>query len=137
MSLLPEAIGTQCASLANRWRLSARLALDIITLNQWMAREKAEAAQPWGGLWIISGYRSPSLQLVVNPQAPNSLHTLCPAQAADLRLGNEPASLTAFAEWNEVGLRWEFMGHRWGGRFSPPDLNHFDLGPGWIPAGSF
>ncbi len=35
-----------------------------------------------------------------------------------------------------VGLLWEAMGYRWGGRFSQPDPVHFDFHPrGWVPRG--
>jgi len=81
-----------------------------------------------GGLFIISGHRSPALQIIVNPSAPRSLHTYCPSLAADLRLGNRGSALDEAQTWAWLGQRWEFMGHRWGGRFRPPDLNHFDLG---------
>ena len=48
--------------------------------------------------------------------------------AADLRVGNAPASTTDPSVWAFLGTRWEAMGGRWGGRFDPPDWNHFDLG---------
>lgn len=50
----------------------------------------------------------------------------CPALAADLRVGNAPASLTPPTVWTAIGVLWEELGGRWGGRFDPPDWNHFD-----------
>ena len=81
----------------------------------------------WPGLFVISGYRSRGLQAEINPLAPNSLHTRCPSLAADLRVGDIPASVTPFEFWAFLGQIWERFGGRWGGRFTPPDLNHFDL----------
>lgn len=48
--------------------------------------------------------------------------------AADLRLGNVPATLTDPSVWTYIGLEAERVGLRWGGRFDPPDWNHVDLG---------
>jgi len=81
----------------------------------------------WPGLTIISGWRSRLLQASINPAAPNSLHTRCPSLAADLRVGDQPASITPFALWAQLGQLWSALGGRWGGTFSPPDPNHFDL----------
>lgn len=53
----------------------------------------------------------------------------CPSLAADLRVGNQPASLTPPTVWTVYGTLWESMGGRWGGRFTPPDWNHFDIPP--------
>ncbi len=80
----------------------------------------------WPGLWIISGHRSPSRQLEVNPSVPNSLHTRCPSMAVDLRVGNLPASTTAFEVWGFLGGIWKSLGGRWGGNFRTPDPNHFE-----------
>lgn len=30
--------------------------------------------------------------------------------------------------WEVLGRFWEALGGRWGGRFSTPDVNHFDAG---------
>jgi len=81
----------------------------------------------WPGLSIISGYRSRFLQATINPLAPNSLHTRCPSLAADLRVGDQPASITSFETWALLGRIWSTLGGRWGGTFSPSDPNHFDL----------
>lgn len=102
--------------------------MDLVSLNQWAAHELSAQGIHWPGLTIISGYREPRLQIILNPLAPRSLHTRCPSLAADLRLGSVAASITEPELWAFLGTRWEFMGHRWGGRFHPPDLNHFDMG---------
>jgi len=68
----------------------------------------------------------------LNPQAEaavQSRHLYCPALAVDLRVGNQPASLTPPTVWAALGVPWETMGGRWGGRFDPPDYNHFDIDP--------
>lgn len=62
------------------------------------------------------------------PPATQSLHLECPSLAVDVRVGNQPASLTDPTVWAFVGLEAEALGLRWGGRFDPPDWNHFDLG---------
>ena len=91
------------------------------------ARQFSAAGFRWPGIFVISGYRSPLLQLEINPSAPNSLHTRCPSLAADLRVGDFPASVTPPALWELLGRIWSSLGGRWGGRFTPPDLNHFDV----------
>ena len=123
-----ERVSEDWCGLADRWILDPALAEDLVLLDQWAAFELSAEGIRWDGLYVISGYRSPSLQAVINPHAPRSFHTVCPSMAADLRVANQPASLTEIQTWFWLGQRWEFMGHRWGGRFRPPDLNHFDLG---------
>jgi len=78
----------------------------------------------WPGIWIISGHRSPAEQARVNPSIENSLHTECPALAADLRVGNLPASTTPDF-WPFLGTIWKSLGGKWGGDFATPDVNHF------------
>lgn len=47
--------------------------------------------------------------------------------AADLRVGDLPASLTP-SFWDFLGTIWKAMGGRWGGDFRPePDPNHFEV----------
>ena len=125
---LNERIGLDWCGLAERWVLDPVLAQDLVLLDQWAASELSAQRLRWDGLFLISGHRSPQVQVVLNPAAPRSLHTYCPSLAADLRVANRPASATEIETWFWLGQRWEFMGHRWGGRFRPPDLNHFDLG---------
>ena len=99
----------------------------LVALDRRAAETVSSQGFRWPGLSIISGYRSPFLQLEINPTAPNSLHTVCPSLAADLRVGDFPASVTPPALWELLGRIWSSLGGRWGGRFAPPDLNHFDL----------
>lgn len=80
----------------------------------------------WPGIFIISGYRSRTLQARLNPTVPQSKHTLCPSLAADLRVGDFAASLTREI-WPVLGTIWKTMGGRWGGDFRQPDPNHFEL----------
>lgn len=81
----------------------------------------------WGGIWIISGYRSPAHQASVNPSNPNSRHSQCPSMAVDLRVANLPASGTPRELWGFLGQLWQSIGGRWGGSFPDPDLNHFEM----------
>jgi len=110
------------------WKISPELAAMLVELNNWAAIHFSNIGLTWPGLWIISGQRSRAQQRVVNPDAPDSLHTACPGEAVDLRLGNLPASMTTAEIWRWLGARWMIMGGRWGGRFQPPDNNHFDRG---------
>jgi len=100
----------------------------LVQLNRVAEAEFSAAGVRWPGTFIISGYRSPSLQDRINPNAPGSLHTRCPALAVDLRIGDVPASISTREEWQFLGGIWKSLGGRWGGEFSEPDLNHFDHG---------
>jgi len=125
---LPERVGSDWCGLARRWTLAPKLAQDVVTLDEWATAELATAGIRWGGLYIISGRRTPQEQFKINPFAPNSLHVRCPSLAVDLRLVDRASTLTEAQTWAFLGQRWEFFGNRWGGRFKPPDINHFDLG---------
>lgn len=127
-TLLPEPLGTDACSLARRWVLDAGLAGRLVALDRELADRFATSWVRWPGLWIISGYRSRARQAEINPAAPDSLHTRCPSLAADLRVGGVPAGGTEEDLWWVIGMIWETLGGRWGGRFDPPDPNHFDLG---------
>jgi len=126
-----EAIkGDDSCGLQRRWTLDPTLADMLVDLDEWARRTFAAARFRWPGLFIISGYRSAGLQAELNPLAPASLHTRCPSLAADLRVGDVPASITTPEFWAVLGQRWRQMGGRWGGDFLPPegpDYNHFDL----------
>lgn len=52
------------------------------------------------------------------------------ALAVDLRVGNQPASVTPVEIFGALGSLWKAIvpGGRWGGDFDPPDVNHFDMG---------
>jgi len=113
--------------LQRRWILDATLADMLIALDQWAGRQFSAAGFRWPGLFIISGFRSAALQSEINPLAPASRHTRCPSLAADLRVGDEPASITTPEFWAVLGTRWRQMGGRWGGDFPTPDYNHFDI----------
>lgn len=127
--MLPQRISTiGVCGLAGGWRLDPTFAGRVVTLDRWADERMAEAGLPWPGLRIFSGYRTPAQQAELNPDAPNSYHTRCPALAVDLRVGNVAASITTDAVWAWLGAQWRFMGGRWGGQFSDPDPNHFDWG---------
>ena len=122
-----ERIPDDACGLSRRWILDPTLAGMLVRLDQWAAGEFSASGLRWPGLFVISGYRSPLLQADVNPLAPASLHTRCPSLAADLRVGDIPASLTGVETWAFLASHWFTLGGRWGGRFTPPDNNHFDL----------
>ena len=120
--------GGSC-ELARRWGLSPAFARMLLTLEEKVSSRVAANGARWPGLWIISGRRQAPVPSALNPDQPaaeESLHLACPALAADLRVGNQPASLTDPSVWALVGVEWETLGGRWGGRFNPPDWNHFD-----------
>jgi len=127
---LPTRIGSDACDLALKWKIDDRLARMLVGLDLWAAERFKKVNIRWPGLFIISGYRSSERQATLNPEAPNSLHTRCPAMAADLRIANVAASISTEAQWQWLGAQWKIMGGRWGGDFSTPDLNHFDLGVG-------
>lgn len=95
----------------------------LVRLGQQASRE---FGQYWPGLYIISGYRSPAHNADVGG-APRSFHTACPSLAADLRVGSVPG-LDSNEIWAILGGMWRLMGGKWGGTFSTPDPNHFDIG---------
>lgn len=128
--MLSQRVGVDFCRLAQDWKLDLGLASALIRLDTWAGDESARAGLVWPGLWIISGNRSPASQFDLNPESPGSLHTRCPSLAADLRIGNVPASISTEVQWTWLGARWKWIGGRWGGDFDPPDLNHFDLGIG-------
>lgn len=99
----------------------------LVALEAKVARIFASQGLRNPGLRVISGFRTAAQQARVNPSVTNSFHTRCPALAVDLRLGNIPASVVTPELWAVVGNAWKSLGGRWGGDFSSPDLNHFDL----------
>jgi len=50
--------------------------------------------------------------------------------AADLNLFKDGEYLTETEDHRPLGEEWERMGGSWGGRFSNPDGNHYQLGDG-------
>lgn len=108
----------------------------LIALDTEAARIFSAEGLRWPGAYVISGYRSRWVQAQVNPNIPptKSLHNRCPSMAADLRVGDQPASTTPVEVWRFLGTIWKSMGGRWGGDFGAgfaggptPDLNHFEL----------
>lgn len=127
----PDTDPTGC-ELARRWILDPTLAAMLVSLETWARTYLATDRARWPGLYVISGHRSEPLAPALNPgQAPatQSRHLACPSLAADLRVGNAPASVTPLTVWAALGSAWEALGGRWGGRFDPPDPNHFDIDP--------
>lgn len=111
-------------SLSRQWRIAPSLARMVVALEARARDVFSSQGVRWPGLWIISGFRSRTRQTAVNPLAPDSRHTLCPALAVDLRVGNLPASTTPAEIWVVLGNLWKQLGGRWGGEFGDP--NHFE-----------
>jgi len=117
----------EACSLSRRWLLAPSLANRLVALEVTLDALGTAEGVRWPGLWIISGHRTAAEQREINPDNPDSLHTRCPSLAADLRIADIPASATPDGWWAFVGGVWGTLGGRWGGRFEPPDQNHFDL----------
>lgn len=126
--MVSSRVGTDACSLSRRWTLSPTLARMLVALETEATRLFSAQGFRWPGIFVISGYRSPRLQARLNPLAPQSRHTFCPSMAADLRVGNLPASTTPTEFWAFLGTIWKKMGGRWGGDFTvpEPDPNHFE-----------
>lgn len=76
-------------------------------------------------LLVISGRRSPGANESVSGAA-RSLHLV--GQAFDVQVSGYARDDLPWWWWQTLGQYWEAMGGRWGGRFSTPDVNHFDSG---------
>lgn len=76
-------------------------------------------------LVIISGRRSSTLNAEVGG-AERSLHLY--GLAFDVGFQSYRREQVPLVYWQNLGIFWESMGGRWGGRFSTPDVNHFDAG---------
>ena len=120
-------IERDACGLSTRWVLDPGLAVMLVSLEGRAAAIFSAEGLRWPGLFIISGHRTSGQQAEVNPTVPQSLHTQCPSLAADLRVGDVPASTTATEVWAFLGTLWKAIGGRWGGDFRPkPDFNHFE-----------
>lgn len=76
-------------------------------------------------LIVISGRRNATINAEVGG-AERSLHLS--GLAFDLQVeGFRRDELHPYF-WQMIGEWWESLGGRWGGRFSSPDVNHFDTG---------
>lgn len=119
----------QCGLLTPPWSLDPTLASMLVRLEDTAHRAFSNLNLPWPGIRIISGHRTPDANKAARG-VPQSLHLLCPSLAADLRFGNTGIDLSEEQFWQWLGAHWLTMGGRWGGNFSKPDVNHFDLGVG-------
>lgn len=121
-----------------RWGLDPDTARAVGDLELWARCNLAPCGVRWPGLYVISGYRSRPVESSLSPDsspATRSLHMARrdgrPASlAVDLRVGNQPASVTPREIWGALATGWKLVapGGRWGGEFTDPDVNHFDLG---------
>ena len=76
-------------------------------------------------LMVISGRRNAPGNREVGG-AERSLHLY--GYAFDTQVQNRMRDQVPLQWWIALGRFWESMGGRWGGRFNPPDVNHFDAG---------
>lgn len=132
MSGHSEVIGVDPCGMVRRWSLDPLLASMLLALDAWACEVFSSKGIRWPGLRIISGYRSRAVVGAFNPTeaaAQKSRHRRIPSLAADLRVGDIKASETPLEVWTFLGLQWERLGGRWGGHFSSPDPNHFDIDP--------
>lgn len=74
---------------------------------------------------VISGRRSTTTNREVGG-ATRSQHLF--GVAIDIQILGWRRDDLPFWWWEIIGGFWERMGGRWGGRFNPPDVNHFDSG---------
>ncbi len=119
---LPSRVGRDACALADRWLLDPRLADMVVRLSEWWEAQEI----PLPSLFVISGQRSQAHNREVGG-SPDSRHLQCPSLAVDLRMGRV-AGISSAEAWAILGGQWRLMGGRWGGTFSTPDVNHFDLG---------
>jgi len=127
---LSEAVTDDPCGIQRRFLLSPVVARMLVRLEARAQQEFSSKGLRWPGLFVISGHRPTAIRSAFNPNEPpalKSFHLRCPALAADLRVGNLPASVTPFATWAFLGGIWKLMGGRWGGDFSRSDPNHFDF----------
>ena len=76
-------------------------------------------------LMVLSGRRNANVNAEVGG-AERSLHLY--GLAFDLQVEGYRRDEVHPYFWQYLGEWWESVGGRWGGRFSAPDVNHFDVG---------
>jgi len=123
---LPSRVGRDACTIEARWQLQPRLARLLVQMQDHFTKAFRPTGFPFPDIWVVSGYRDAVKNREVGG-APDSRHLRCPSEAADLRIGNVEG-LENLEVWQMLGGWWELNGGRWGGRFSIPDPNHFDLG---------
>jgi len=121
-----EEIDLNARGLSRRWGISTGLACHLVLVAALAKGLAAAEGFRWPGLYIISGYRTAAQQREVNPSFPASKHTRCPALAADLRIGDYPASVTPVEIWAFVGRLWRDTGGIWRGDTIDDERNHFE-----------
>ncbi len=130
---LPNRVPFVATDWNPRWLLDCRLQTKLSQMQSWWSALKTGlpgAFSNFPPIYIISGHRTEAENARVGG-APDSRHKDCPATAADLRVGPTPGFEGAAGSleiWQILGGWWKLHGGRWGGDFSTPDPNHFDLG---------
>ena len=108
-------------SLSGRQAQFADMAADLIQ----------EAVRLGFNVTLGEAYRTPEQAALYAQQGKgivNSLH--CKRLAIDLCLFRDGQYLTQTEDYRDLGEWWEAQGGRWGGRFTRPDGNHFELPEG-------
>lgn len=95
---------------------------DVQLRAYWFVRTLREQGIP---IMIISGLRSADYNEQIGG-APNSLHLQ--GRAFDVQVSGFTREQIPNYWWQALGNFGEsYLGLRWGGRFSTPDVNHFDF----------
>lgn len=101
----------------------------ILTLEEWFqpyAIHLVNLARRAGvPLVVISGRRKAAYNAEIGG-AEFSLHLH--GLAFDVQVLGYTRDQVPWWWWQALGQEWERLGGRWGGRFSVPDVNHFDSG---------
>jgi len=128
--VLPSRVPVDACDWSDSWGLDPALASKLSQMQRWWSNLDTGLSGPgllkFPPLYIISGMRSKKHNDEVGG-APASFHLRCPSLAADLRVG-QVAGLDSDELWAILGGWWRLHGGRWGGTFSDPDPNHFDIG---------
>lgn len=98
------------------------LAPDFLPFAVYLVNAARAAGVP---LVVISGRRSAAANREVGG-AERSLHLY--GYAIDVQVLGWRVDQIPLWWWESLGIFWESMNGRWGGRFNPPDVNHFDAG---------
>jgi len=127
---LPSRVPNDPSGWSGYWGLDCELEQKLSQMQQWWTSIRTGISvrgfRTFPPFFIISGFRTEQHNREIGG-APNSRHIQCPSTAADLRVGNI-SGVESDEIWAMLGGWWRLHGGRWGGTFSTPDPNHFDLG---------
>jgi len=127
---LPSRVPNDPADWSPTWGLECALEDKLSQMQRWWTSLRTgltvSGFKRFPPFYIVGGHRTAARNREVGG-APDSRHMGCLSSAADLRVGNVPG-LDSPELWAILGGWWRLHGGRWGGTFSTPDDNHFDLG---------